>query len=515
LIQELRKKLILNNNEMKKIYIYTLSTLLLWGAASCKKPNDFGKTNVDPTAVTTPIPSALLANVMAGLGGYASTNVEAISGGQYAQYFAETQYPGTSTYSLPQIPFTGEYGGNLIDLQGVITLNPNVNTVAVAKILQQYLYWTITDTWGDVPYSQALLGLKNITPAYDKQEDIYKGILTNLKAAIASMDNSTVQGDLFYGGDATKWKKMANSLIMLVAIQASKAMPASSDFAGTAFAAAFNDAANGYIKTNSDNFTQTYPGASFKDPWWNVYNGRSDYAESKTVTDLTAANNDGRTGPFGGDFTDVGQQTGGTITSSVGVPPGLSRGDVTAFTAANPKWAMVLRADQRTATSPVVVIGAAEVNLAIAEAINIGWVSGDLTTYYHNGINASFAQWGLAAPSAGFFTGKDVLISATASPDNFKNISIQRYLASYPDGHMAWDIWRKTATKANPLGYPALTPAPGATNSSKQIVRRFTYVPAESQTNGVNVKAAVAREVGPDAGTDSQDNHVWWDVYVK
>jgi hypothetical protein len=111
----------------------------------------------------------------------------------------------------------------------------------------------------------------------------------------------------------------------------------------------------------------------------------------------------------------------------------------------------------------------------------------------------------LAAPAAGYYTQSGVAITNTANAANIKNISIQRYLASYPDGHAAWDIWRKT-------GYPVLTPAPGATNSSKQIVRRFTYSTSEFQTNGANVTAAVARETGPDAGTDSQDNRVWWDV---
>ena len=48
---------------MKKIYIYTLTTLILWGAASCKKPSDFGTVNNDRTADRTPIESALLANV--------------------------------------------------------------------------------------------------------------------------------------------------------------------------------------------------------------------------------------------------------------------------------------------------------------------------------------------------------------------------------------------------------------------------------------------------------------------
>src|ERR1700744_6407971 len=130
---------------MKKIYIYTLSTLLLWGAASCKRLNDFGTTNVNPAATTTPIPSALLANVMAGLGGFATTNGITIAGAQYAQLFSETQYPSVSLYDLQQDDFSQTYYLTaLYDLQTVINLNQDKAGVAVAKILQQYIYWNLS-----------------------------------------------------------------------------------------------------------------------------------------------------------------------------------------------------------------------------------------------------------------------------------------------------------------------------------------------------------------------------------
>jgi hypothetical protein len=489
---------------MKKIYLCALTTLLVLGQMSCRKPNDFGDTNLDPGNTTKPIVPALITQVEANLGTYVSTNNLSQYGGEYAQYFTETQYPGISTYSLPQLSFTGYYSGDLYDLQNVINLNQSANSVAVAKILQQFIFWEITDAWGDVPYSQALQGLKSITPVYDKQEDIYKGILATLASASASMDNSPIPGDIIYNGDAASWKKAANSLAMLVAIQLSKKVPGAADYAATAFKAA--DVAGSYIESNADNMAISYPGSAFKDPWWNLYNGRTDYAESKVVTDLTKNFNDGRTVPFGGDYTDPGQVTGGTVTSAIGIPPGLSRSDVTAFTTANPKWALVMRADKRTETGTVVVISAAEVALARAEAADIGWTSDNMSAAYQAGIAASFDQWGLAAPAASYYTQTGVALTAPAGTGaNLKAISIQRYLASYPDGHMAWDIWRKS-------GYPTLLPAPGATNPSGKIVRRFTYATSEYQTNGANVKAAVARETGPDAGTDSQDNRVWWDV---
>ena len=65
---------------------------------------------------------------------------------------------------------------------------------------------------------------------------------------------------------------------------------------------------------------------------------------------------------------------------------------------------------------------------------------------------------------------------------------------------MGWNIWRKT-------GFPVLTPAPAATNTGKQIVRRYTYALAEYTNNAENVGPAVARL----PGGDTQNSRVWWD----
>ena len=50
-------------------------------------------------------------------------------------------------------------------------LGSNANQIGVATILKSYYLWTITDRWGDIPYSEALKGAANLTPKYDKQEE--------------------------------------------------------------------------------------------------------------------------------------------------------------------------------------------------------------------------------------------------------------------------------------------------------------------------------------------------------
>ncbi len=476
---------------MKKKFIYTFACLALFVGAGCEKLSDFGDTNDNPGATTEPIIGALLTNSSVSVGGYASQT----RGGLYSQYFSETQYTDVSLYQIPQLNFSGEYSGVLFDLQNIINLEQSNNMSTIAKILQQYIFWTVTDRWGDVPYSEALQG---VTPKYDTQEEIYKGMIQTLSEAVNAFDGSAITGDIINGGDIAAWKQFANSLRMMMALQLSKRYPSAGDYAATQFTAALNDPA-GYISDNADNVKLTYPGGNFPSAWWGLYNGRKDFAESKTMTDLMASLSDGRQAVFGG-ASEIASDPNATATSNIGVPYGLARADAEAFTAANPTWARVLRGDKRTQTGEVVVLSAAQVTLARAEAADYGWTSEDLTTLYRQGIEFSFEQWGLSAPASYFSQGSVNLSAAAGSGANLSKIATQRYIAHYPDGLQGWNIWRKT-------GYPALTPAPAATNEGGQIPRRYVYHTSEYSTNKAGVEPAVERL----NGGDSQDSRIWWD----
>lgn len=471
-----------------KILLY-ISIPFIMGITGCEKFEDFGDTNVNPGATNNPLVAALLTNAEASVGGYATQT----RGGLYSQFFSETQYTDASLYSLPQIDFQGEYSGVLYDLENIKIQNVSNNMNQVATILQQFIFSTITDRWGDVPYSEALKG--NATPKYDRQEDIYKGMIAALAAAVDGFDNSSlITGDVIFGGNVELWKKTANSLRMMMALQLSNKFPGAGEYAATAFKAALNHPA-GYISSNSENFDINYPGGNFKSNWWGVYDGRKDLAESETMTDLMSSLADPRQQAFGGES----EAAGNYNTSNVGMPYGLARAKAEAFTSANPTWARVLRGDFRQENGTVVMLGAAHVALARAEAANLGWTSENLAAVYQEGIELSFEQWGLTMPAT-YLAQASVAVGAAGATNNTKNIAIQRFIAAYPNGLQGWNIWRKT-------GYPELEPAPDAINSSGEIPRRYVYSTAEYGTNKENVEAAVATM----PGGDSQDSSVWWD----
>ncbi|WP_343675068.1 SusD/RagB family nutrient-binding outer membrane lipoprotein [Chitinophaga sp.] len=466
-------------------YIYCL---LIAGLFSCSKIKDFGDTNENPTAVNTGDAGGFLTYTLAYT---ASTNTTA---GIYVQYAMESQYPGTCFYADNSSSFTGYYSAYLNYLQQIIRMGyagtTTNNMVQVAKILQQYYYLYITNNWGDVPYSEALQGDANTKPAYDKQEDIYNGIISTIRSAVDSIDASAIDGDIAFDGDPDAWKRVGNSIIMLATIQLSKRYPDANGLAATAFNTALSNA-GGYISTNEENFTIVYPGDAYQNLWYQAYYSRSDYGESETMTDLMASLGDTRQHAFGGATTIVGD----TTSSAVGLPYGVTRTEIVNWTAEHTNYARILRGDLRLETSPIVLISAAYITLVRAEAANLGWTTESVASLYATGIQLSFDYWGEDIPGE-YLAQEGVALGS----DNVEKIAIQQFIAVYPNGLYGWNIWRKT-------GYPALTPSVNAANESGEIPRRFKYATSEATTNPDNLAIAVERLDG--GNTDVA--RMWWD----
>jgi hypothetical protein len=483
---------------MKKAFkiaslVFTAAVLL--GGTGCNKIKEFDDTNVNPNGTPVPVTSALLTRAIAEMGG--QFGGLAISNytrpGYYAQYFSETQYPEASLYGVPQLEFAGNYSGFMYDLENIIIQNTdeatkdkvaafgsNGNQIGVAKTLKAYAFWTITDRWGDVPFSEALQG--NPTPKYDTQEEIYAGILNLLKEALASFDGGPgMKGDIIYKGNVSKWKKLANSLRMLVSLRMSKVYPNAGGLAANEFTAALGDAA-GSISTNSDNAAIDFPGGAYQNPWYTTYvvSGRIDDAVSETVTDMLSSLNDPRINKYG--------------STTTGFPYGLDRPHAIAV---SPGWGLVLGGMSISDAEDIVLVNAATVLFARAEAAERGWTSETAATLYNDAVTASLSQWGYGANAATYLAQASVAYGAT---DHLRKIGTQRWIALYPDGMQAWSEWRRT-------GFPVLTPAPYATNSSGQIPRRLVYGTGEYSTNNEKVTEAAARLTGG----NTQDARMWWD----
>lgn len=510
---------------MKKIhkltYFFITAGLLAVMNIGCAKIGDFGDTNVNPNNSSSAATSSYIAAVQSRLGAISVTQL----GGYFAQYFAQPTYPVESRYSNPQVQGGGTYSGILQDCQLIIDKNindpataaasgSNANQIAIARIMKAYIFWDVTDKWGDVPYSEALKGAANLTPKYDKQKDIYEDLIKELTQANAQFDMNGVyvQGDLIYGYNGTavpanivlapvqvaKWKKFANSLRMLMALRLSKRYPNAGEYAATQFTAAVNDPA-GHITSNADNFSLNYMGGSIalNNPWNNLGNS-ADIGESETMTKALTNLADPRVNVFG--------------SNSTGVPYGCQ---APANTAIN--YAKILSDPFKATTGFVVFIGASSVLLAEAEAYERGWVAlkttADAEVSYNAGVTASLAQWnitntGILAGSANYITGTGggsiggactTAGSSAATTTKLQRIWLQQWLAFYPSATQGWSNWRRT-------GFPILMPSSQSTNPGGQIPRRYTYGQSDYSLNLAQVTAAAAA-----MGGDNQDTKVWWD----
>lgn len=484
---------------MKKLNKYI--TLSLVGmamlAASCDKIEDFGDTNVDPTKVAIPSTRSLLTNAMQNSTGLF---IGSGQGTTMAQHFSEGPYLTSSGYgdAIGGQAYSGWYTSPLIQLKKIIDYNtagtveadPGANgsknnQIAVARIMKAFIFWKLTDRWGDLPYSEALMGGDNITPKYDKQEDIYKDLFKELKEAGAQIDGGLgVQGDIILNGNMAGWKRFAATQRLLMALRMSKVYPAASGLAATEFKAALADV----ITSNAQNITYKFLAGDPNNynPWYNNYSisNRNDFAISLPLVNYMKANGRG-TDPRLPVYAEVlpgnvikGLDYGKTLQTNI--PNAYSR----------------LGNALREAGAPAYILTFAQVEFAKAEAAKLGWIpGGDVAAKasYESGIDASLAQYGVSDP-----TFKTVSGIAYDPAKAIEQIATQRWIHLYLDGWEAWAEWRRT-------GFPVLTAGPNSANPAG-IPRRLVYPAADKTVNADNY-AKVLTQQGP----DNLNTKVWWD----
>ncbi|RYE11532.1 MAG: SusD/RagB family nutrient-binding outer membrane lipoprotein [Sphingobacteriales bacterium] len=473
----------MNFNKLKLWSVGAAAVAIM--STGCNKLSDFGDTNVNPNGSTYISTSTLISTTQVRLGNSnfgtvvttGTPSAELLSG-LMAQYFAEPTYPGASRFAGTslQVNYNGAYQGPLNDLQTVILRNTdpvqavdaarfgsNASQIAMARIMKVFIFWQLTDKWGDIPYSEALKGAANLTPKYDPQEFIYKDMLKELGEAVDQFDGTnSVQGDLIYAGNETKWKKFANSMRAVMALRMSKVYPGPTDLAAVEFNKALTSSLTngGMLVSNDDNFQMYYPANAnpFTNPFYAPANS-NDNGVSKTFTDLLTGLADTRQSAW--------------VQNTNGVPYGLAN-PVPAGT-----WAKILAPAFKSQVGTMVFFNAASVLLAHAEAATTGPANFDTGA-------------GLASIGGASVPGSNAL-----TPTALKRIQLQQYLAFYPIGWQAWSNWRRT-------GVPDLKPSTDAFDPA--IPRRLTYGTIEYQLN-----AAQVTQAGANMGGDDQNTRVWWD----
>jgi hypothetical protein len=482
---------------MKILKYYWASFLIILAIASCSK---FEEMNYDPNRPSFVPTSALLTQAQANLVYNLSDELSQL-GMQYVQYLGQLDYPDKSNYADEgSSSYTGIYLGGLTDLQEIIELNQNalfkdrlmqygdnINQIAVAKILQTWAFHSMTDVWGDIPYSEALRGKDNIiTPVYDTQEAIYDGLINTLDKAILDINTTpqvSLKGDLIFNGNMNSWKAFANSLRLRIAMRLSEVnnTKANNLIDDAHFTASFSTSAHfarfAHLATNAeanplyiDNF---------------VIGGADYFAVANTLVDAMNALNDPRLPRYAKPTVANGTYVG--ITYGLGTPvsdqivsmPGDLYGGQTA---------------------PSIIMTAAEILFIKAEAAQRGYISGGAASaaqFYNDAIRASMEYNTIPTAQINTYLAQPAVQYNEA---NWKQlIGTQKWIALYMQGIQAWAEWRR-------LGFPTLVPGPAAVLTT--IPTRRAYPSTEYSTNKKNIEDAVKRLA---SGQDKMTEKVWWD----
>jgi hypothetical protein len=477
--------------KIKYSVIILFGALLLLGT-SCKKTLE--DINKNPNASENAQPDYLLTGTIKNIADtYWGTANNMDASLLFVQNWSKIQYTDPDRYiysnsSFQELWTTGYTQGitNFNQLIKLADAQSNPNYKGVALVLRSWTFSLLTDAYGDIPYKQAANIKEYLTPAYDKQKDVYFALLDDLEAAQASLNTSgpVIAGDIIYHGNIAKWKKFANSLRLRIALRIADREPEKAK----EVLADIQTEGSGYIGNNSEIAQLKYSTSPNQNPVSNLFDTRNDYRISKTIVDKLFELNDPRLPIYASETQDPTPKT------YVGLPNGLLVGDASAygFTKTSKPGTYFLAPN-----APAVIISYAEVLFDRAEAAARGFTAEDAADLYKQAIAASLKQYGIADAAVNTYLASPAV---QYDPSNYKkSIGDQKWIALFGQGLEAFAEWRR-------LDYPQLQPAVAGTLGGK-IPVRFIYPGTEQSLNGASYNAAVASQ-----GADALTTKLWFDV---
>ncbi|HCT21801.1 MAG TPA: SusD/RagB family nutrient-binding outer membrane lipoprotein [Chitinophagaceae bacterium] len=510
-----------------RIYIFAL---LLVALASCSKK--FEDLQINPNRPTS-VPASLiltkqLNDLAGGLGGVEPWGAVA----RYNQYYCRNyQYYGDNAYSWSNGPF-GVYTAQLKNIMqmedeakksGAKDINPYAS---VAKFLKAYYFYHLTSLMGDVPMTEAIKGTTGIfAPKYDDQKAVFVQVLKWLEEANTEFATYTIVDafpagvDIYYGNDFTKWRKLVNSFKLRVLVALSKHENDADLKVKQRFSETIAAPASFPIFTGmGDNLRYVYNATINRYPFNPSNFGfdalRLNMAEAyvKACTQI----NDPRVLVTCDPAWKIATDNGYSLTdfrSFVGAPIGQNQSQMEADAIAG-RISMINRYRYyRTFTAEdFIIVGYPEMCFNIAEGIARGWASGNVNTWYQNGIRASVNFYGIVngnntayylrsgSPTnladytsasftyseSNYMTQTSVQLEGNLSADLSKIVT-QKYIAMFQNsGWEPYFNFRRT-------GFPTLTGGVGIGNGGV-LPKRWAYATAEQNVNNANWKAALTKQ---------------------
>jgi hypothetical protein len=506
--------------------------------SGCKK--DLNQLSVNENKPTTSPANLILTGVLTNLydSPYSSSEV-------WDQYYLNNyDYYGNNRYDFGSGNVYYTTLKNVIKMEqealksGQETINPYS---ALGKFFRAYFFTKMSLQLGDIPMTQALQGIENLTPVYDSQKDVFKQSLILLEQAntefttVIASKKGSIDGDIYFGNDLTKWQKTVNSFKLRLLIELSKKESDTDLNIKAQFANIINNPSKYPIFQSSDdnlqyiynNLTNKYPNNPLNFGFDNSRNN-----SSATYVSLLTQTQDPRvfvTNEPARYYVDKLNQSPTDFNSFVGADPGLDLG-IMYSDAGFGKYSYINRKRYYSTftAEPSIQIGYSEMCFNIAEAINRGWVSGgNAEDWYVKGIQSSWSFYSI--PTTGSFTAyfykpgsadpaqsqnynayiintnwtnyytQTSVKYAGNNSDGIAQILKQKYIAMFRhSGLEAYYNYRRT-------GIPTFTTGPGTGNSGS-IPLRFKYPSSELTSNSTNYQSALQSQY---AGKDDINLAPW------
>lgn len=458
-------------------YIMIFCGAVAFSGCSKTVMDKINKDRNDPLDVpaTTELPSAIIKTSFettgADLAWYSSLFTEQSAGGD-EQFYDADRRTGVTASSLVDNSWNALYDNFMIlkdirDKTSATGPEANPALLGVAEVLTAYNLAITTDMWGDIPWSEAVEGLKNVHPKYDKQQDVYNAIFGMLNDAIANLTgnsgSSFASQDLIYGGNSSKWIKAAWSLKARYFMHLQRVVPTALDSVMACIPKGFADASDAFIFSKYEN---TQIGSN---PWFDfTYMERGDLVTGKTLLDLMTARNDPRIPVY------FVPDDDGNITAA-------PNGDAVRTRAGDGKYSYsnITAGSASDATVPTPMMTYHELLFIEAEAQ--ARQGADFKPALMAAIEADFVFHGLSTGDADAYYTAEVLPKLGANvADNLQEIMTQKYIAMYEQESIeVYNDYRRT-------GIPTMN-NPNNNVASYGFPLRFPYPSSEVTANPANV----------------------------
>ncbi len=539
--------------------IFSILLIIPFALVSCD--SGLAEVNVNPNGVapSESHPNLLISTVMTGLATSSTSRGYAGDTGVGAQYTQRDSW-SDNIYKWDE--------GNIWNTNySLLRTNKLANDRSVelglkfhegvTLVLKSMLFGTLTDYYGDIPYTEATTGNQidgTSRPAYDTQQVVYAGIIADLEKASTLLSGTDFvdidpDQDVFYHGDPEKWERLANSLLLRYYMRLSEKDPAT---AGPGVTATLTKP---LIVSDDDDCILAYIGGVENQSWPNSgqFGSASDFFRIKpctTLTDKLAELKDPRMNmwfepveirtkvvpvadvPGGGD---IGELDGvryindATIgvkfaiysasTYAADLEAGLKLIDTreyvglpVAVSPIDPYEYNLNSEGARGGKNPYVskmnavfnqkTDGGEFLNARLMSAAEVHFLmaeaaqrgwGSDAQAHYEMGVQASLNVWGMGDQFADYIANPGVAFDGSLA-----QIMEQKWIANMFNGDQAYLDWRRT-------GLPAFVAGPFAREDVMPL--RFRYPDDEININGDNYAIGASTLEGtPYSTTDSNDS---------